>query len=194
MPPDSTGLFHGVRNVFLDRDGVINRKAPEGQYVTRWQDFEILPGVVEAIVKLNAADLMTFMVTNQRGIALGLYTRGDLLNIHGELQQLLSAHHAHIDAIYYCPHDKIGCECRKPRPGMLQEAFRQYPQAAPENSVLIGDSLSDIECGTSLSMRTIFISSGDPNLQKPGAAMAAGRATAVSNSLLHAVTEHLGIR
>jgi D-glycero-D-manno-heptose 1,7-bisphosphate phosphatase len=86
--------------VFLDRDGVINRKAPEGQYVTRWEDFHVLPGVVEGIALLNRAGFCVIVVTNQRCIAKGLMTVADLEKMHQRMSDFLSRAGATIDAIY----------------------------------------------------------------------------------------------
>jgi D-glycero-D-manno-heptose 1,7-bisphosphate phosphatase len=160
-----------LKTVFLDRDGVINRKMPEGQYVTGWQHFELLPGVPEAIARLNQAGLRVLVVTNQRGIALGLYTAEDVRHIHARLQEELAAHGARIDGFYFCPHDKRECNCRKPLPGLFEQAQVDFPEIAPATSLIIGDSLSDIEFGRNLGMRTVFIE-GDKEHQKPGASHA----------------------
>ena len=176
-----------LKTVFLDRDGVINRKMPEGQYVTGWQHFDLLPGVPEAIARLNQAGLRVLVVTNQRGIALGLYTAEDVRHIHAELQRELAAHGARIDGFYFCPHDKRECNCRKPLPGLFEQAQADFPEIAPAASVIIGDSLSDIEFGRNLGMRTVFIE-GDPEHRKAGAERAAELADFVASSLPEAVT------
>jgi D-glycero-D-manno-heptose 1,7-bisphosphate phosphatase len=186
------GLRTVFRTVFLDRDGVLNRKLPEGQYVTGWQHFELLPGVPEAIAQLNQAGLRVLVVTNQRGIALGLYTAADVEHIHSELQALLAksgAHGArspHIDGFYFCPHDKHQCNCRKPLPGLFEQARVQFPEIEPETSLVIGDSLSDIEFGRNLGLTTVFIE-GDPNHQKVGASTASALADLSFPSLPDAV-------
>ncbi len=175
-----------IRNVFLDRDGVLNRKAPEGSYVARWDEFHLLPGVDEAIAQLNRSGSRVFLVTNQRGVALGLYTAADVERLHAQLAERLAASGAHIDGYYYCPHDKNSCSCRKPMPGMFEQAFAAFPGVEPGESVMIGDSLSDIEAGRALGMRTIFIE-GEPERRKPGAEKAATLAEAVCSSLPEAV-------
>jgi D-glycero-D-manno-heptose 1,7-bisphosphate phosphatase len=180
---------HTLTTVFLDRDGVINRKMPEGQYVTAWQYFELLPNVPEAIARLNQAGLKVIVVTNQRGIALDLYTSADVDHIHTQLQLRLAEWDAHIDAFYYCPHDKASCNCRKPLPGLFEQAQAQFPDIAAVSSLIIGDSLSDIQFGSDLGMRSIFIQ-GDESAQqhqKPGAQKAAELANQVSPNLLEAV-------
>src|SRR5580698_7888929 len=158
--------------VFLDRDGVLNRKLPEGAYVSDWAQFEWLPGAVDAIARMNRAGLTVIVVSNQRGIALGRLTG------------------AQLDAIYYCPHDNGQCNCRKPGTGLFEQAMKDFPQVKPENSVVIGDSLSDIQAGQRLGMKTIFIE-GEADRQKLGANTAAATADAVAGSLLEAVQTHL---
>jgi D-glycero-D-manno-heptose 1,7-bisphosphate phosphatase len=165
----------GLHTVFLDRDGVINRKLPEGQYVTAWQHFHLLPGVPEAIARLNQAGLRVIVVTNQRGIALGLYSPSDVDHIHIQLNERLAQSGAHIDGFYFCPHDKGHCNCRKPLPGLFEQAQKDFPEIQPETSLIIGDSLSDIEFGKNLGLKTIFIE-GHSEHQKPGAEKAAGLA------------------
>jgi D-glycero-D-manno-heptose 1,7-bisphosphate phosphatase len=178
-----------LHTVFLDRDGVINRKMPEGQYVTGWQHFHLLPGVPEAIAKLNQAGLRVLVVTNQRGIALGLYAPSDVDHIHVQLNEHLAQSGAHIDGFYFCPHDKRECNCRKPLPGLFEQAQANFPEITPATSLIIGDSLSDIEFGRALGMKTIFIQ-GDEHArqhQKPGAQKAAELADSVVSSLPEAL-------
>lgn len=172
--------------IFLDRDGVLNEKMPEGSYVTAWAEFRLLPGVPEAIARLNRAGLGVIVVSNQRGIALGLYSAADVETIHVNLQKVLGDHGAHIDAFYFCPHDKNQCNCRKPLPGMFEQARRDFPDTSPATSLMVGDSLSDIEFGRRLGMRTAFIE-GDTKLRKDGAEKAAELADRRFGSLGEAV-------
>ena len=181
-----------VRYVFLDRDGVLNRKMPEGAYVTDWAQFQWLTGADEAITRMNRAGVTVILVTNQRGIALGLYTHAQLEHIHANLQRHLARQGARLDAIYYCPHNHGECHCRKPDVGLFEQAMQQFPQANAHNSVVIGDSLSDIRAGQRLGMKTVFIQ-GEADRQKAGSAAAAELAAAVAGSLLQAVEIHLGL-
>ena len=184
-PTDSA--FPGTLvTIFLDRDGVINEKLPEGSYVTRWEQFRLLPGVPQAIARLNRAGLRVIVVSNQRGAALGLYTPADVEAIHARLQQELASIDARIDAFYFCPHDKNKCDCRKPLPGMFQQAQRDFPGIEPTTSVMIGDAAVDVEFGRGIGMRTIFIDC-DPSLQKPGTREAGNQADARFPSLAVAV-------
>jgi D-glycero-D-manno-heptose 1,7-bisphosphate phosphatase len=141
---------------------------PEGRYVTSWNDFHLLPGVPEAIARLNRAGLRVVVVSNQRGIALGLYTAADVEAIHAAFENLLASQGAHVDGYYYCPHDNGQCNCRKPLPGLFEQAAAQFPEIRAEASALIGDSLSDIEFGRRLGMLTVFLE-GDAERRKSGA-------------------------
>jgi D-glycero-D-manno-heptose 1,7-bisphosphate phosphatase len=160
-------LSRHMKTVFLDRDGVINDKMPEGRYVTSWAEFHLLPGVAEAIAKLNRAGFRVVVVSNQRGISLGLYTAADVLSIHSALQNLLSSHGAHVDGFYFCPHGRGECNCRKPLPGLFEQAVAEFPEITAATSVMIGDSKSDMEFGRRLGMTVVFID-GDPKRQNPG--------------------------
>ena len=146
-----------LATVFLDRDGVLNDKMPEGRYVTTWDEFHVLPGVPEAVVRLNQAGLRVIVVSNQRGIALGLYTAAGLEAIHAAFQRILSDNGAHIDAFFICPHHVGECDCRKPLPGLFNQAAAQFPAISAATSVMIGDSLVDMEFGRGLGMATILI-------------------------------------
>ena len=155
--PESTSGWHGLRTVFLDRDGVINQKMPEGSYVRSPAELKLLHGAAEAIAHLNRAGLRTIVVSNQRGIALGLYTAADVLAIQAAIEERLALDGARLDGFYFCPHDKGECNCRKPLPGMFEQAVADHPDISAAASVMIGDSLSDMEFGHRLGMRTILI-------------------------------------
>src|SRR6266478_3033211 len=140
---------------FLDSDGVINRKPPEGQYVTRWEELQFLPGVSEAIILLTGAGYSFFVVTNQRGVAKGLPTQDDLESIHLRMCQELADAGAVITKVYYCPHEKQPpCSCRKPAPGMLLTAARDH-ESKLSSSWMIGDSDIDVEAGKNAGCKTI---------------------------------------
>ncbi|WP_233581495.1 HAD-IIIA family hydrolase [Acidipila sp. EB88] len=178
--------YRGIQTVFLDRDGVLNRKAPEGEYVSRWDLFHPLPGIEEALHRLNVAGIAVYVVTNQRGVALGLYTTRDVEHLHARLQEDLRAHDARVDGFFYCPHDKGVCDCRKPKTGLFEQARALHPEIDYATSLMVGDSVSDIEAGQRAGMRTIFIE-GEPERQKPGADRGRTLADAVSTSLGAAV-------
>ena len=151
-----------LNTVFLDRDGVLNEKMPEGSYVRSLDDFHILPGVPDAIGSLNRAGMRVIVISNQRGISLGLYTAGDVDAIHGGFQKVLANHGAHIDAFFICPHDREQCNCRKPLPGLFEQAAAKFPGISAASSVMIGDSLVDIEFARSLRMTAILIDNAGP--------------------------------
>ncbi len=183
--------FANINFVFLDRDGVLNRN-PVGAFVTSWEQFDVLPGVEQAIAQLNRSGRKVIVATNQRGIALGLHSEADLRAMHNRLRKHLADHGAWLDAIYYCPHDNGQCNCRKPQTGMFEQAFQDFPGAAAGNSVMVGDSLVDIEAASRMGMRSIFIA--DPAARpRPDAARAAALATACTASLLDFVTQYLSL-
>jgi D-glycero-D-manno-heptose 1,7-bisphosphate phosphatase len=175
-----------LRAVFLDRDGVLNEKMPEGRYVTSWDDFHALPGVAEAVARLNRAGLRVVVVSNQRGIALGLYTAADVEAIHAAFQELLNGQGAHVDAFFVCPHGRGQCNCRKPLPGLFEQAAAEFPEITAATSVMIGDTRSDMEFGRRLGMTTILLT-GDPEHRNPGAQAAGELADLRFPSLVEAV-------
>jgi len=175
-----------LRTVFLDRDGVLNKKMPEGQYVRSWDEFHLLPGVVEAIGKLNRRGIRVIVVSNQRGVALKLFATADVEAIHTHLKELLASHGAHIDAFYFCPHEKGQCNCRKPLSGMFEQAVAEFPDISAAAALMIGDSYSDIEFGARLGMQTILIES-DAESQLPDAERARALAGQRFSSLAEAV-------
>jgi D-glycero-D-manno-heptose 1,7-bisphosphate phosphatase len=147
--------FQNVRYVFLDRDGVINRKPPEGKYIAQWSDVEFLPGAEAAIAALNRSGRRVVVVSNQRGVALGYYTsgrcRGASCANAGAPGQ---AGRARGCVLLLSARQERDCDCRKPGTGMFLQAFRDLasggsPAASASNSVVIGDSLSDIEAARS---------------------------------------------
>jgi D-glycero-D-manno-heptose 1,7-bisphosphate phosphatase len=144
--------------VFLDRDGVINRKAPEGEYIERWDEMVILPGVGDAIKRLNEAGYRVIVVTNQRGVARGKVKLSEVDHIHEQLIRGLAKKGATIDNVYYCPHDlDKKCECRKPEPGMLRRAVDEF-DIEMRLSWMVGDSAVDVLAGQRAGCRTVLIS------------------------------------
>jgi len=145
------------RAAFLDRDGVINRKPPEGQYVTRWEELHFLPGVAGAIARLNQTGFRVIVVSNQRCIAKGLVTGADMDAMHTRMCSEMAAAGAIIDAVYYCPHEKVPqCSCRKPAPGMLLSAAHDH-QIDLAASWMIGDCEIDIAAGRNAKCKTALI-------------------------------------
>jgi D-glycero-D-manno-heptose 1,7-bisphosphate phosphatase len=150
---------------FLDRDGTINEKAADGDYVTHPDQLRLLAGAAGAIRSLNDADVLVIVVTNQRGIALGRMTEGDLEAIHARLRQLLDqSAGARVDEFFFCPHEDDECDCRKPAPGMLQAAYQRFPGIELAGSVLIGDAASDVEAGRRFGVRSLLLGRDAPSL------------------------------
>ena len=112
---------------FLDRDGVINRKATNGTYVTSWSDFVFLPGVANALKALRRLGMRLIVVTNQRGVALGAMSADELATIHDRMSAALSDAGAPLDAVFVCPHEKGTCVCRKPEIGLFLQARDRFP-------------------------------------------------------------------
>ncbi len=143
--------------VFLDRDGVINRKAPEGEYITRWEEMEFLPNIAEGIAVLIDAGFCVIVISNQRCVSKGLLTMSDLESINRRMCQKLAAAGAVITDAYYCPHDKRPpCNCRKPAPGMILKAASDH-DIDLVRSWMVGDSNSDVEAGKKAGCRTARI-------------------------------------
>jgi D-glycero-D-manno-heptose 1,7-bisphosphate phosphatase len=140
-----------VRGAFIDRDGVI---IEERGYVYRIEDFALLPGSAAALRQLQQAGFRLVVVTNQSGIARGLYTEDDYQAFTQHLQAQLLAEAVRLDALEYCPHlpqatlarYRLDCDCRKPRPAMLQRAAARL-QIDMAESILVGDRITDIEAG-----------------------------------------------
>jgi D-glycero-D-manno-heptose 1,7-bisphosphate phosphatase len=148
-----------LRFVFLDRDGVLNRRSPGKRYVTTPEDLELLPGVREGLSLLSANAYGIVIVTNQQGVARGELSNEALAAVHDELRRQVSGVATILD-ILVCPHSELeGCPCRKPRPGMLLEAARRH--AIPlERSFFVGDNPTDVAAGHAAGTRTIFV--GEP--------------------------------
>jgi D-glycero-D-manno-heptose 1,7-bisphosphate phosphatase len=130
--------------VFLDRDGVINRDSPA--YIKDWNEFEFLPGSLEALQRLAAADFVTIIISNQSAVNRGLMSLETLLDIHQRLKDAVAIGGGHIADVFFCPHrPDEGCDCRKPKPGLIMQACRSHKIEVKE-TVMIGDSAKDIEC------------------------------------------------
>jgi D-glycero-D-manno-heptose 1,7-bisphosphate phosphatase len=147
------------RCVFLDRDGVINRKAPPHEYIRKWKDFHFIPAVVDWIRIFNALGFLVIVATNQRGVALGRIDPQELSRIHENMRKSLLVRGARIDDIFCCPHDTGCCECRKPKPGMVLQAAAKWRISIPD-SILIGDSPSDQELAVRCGLHFVGVADG----------------------------------
>jgi D-glycero-D-manno-heptose 1,7-bisphosphate phosphatase len=151
MYPDKTWTL------FLDRDGVINQRKTD-VYVLKPDDFIWTIDAPLSISKLSKVFGITFIVTNQQGIAKGLMTENDLKQIHEKLLQGIRNAGGRIDHIYHCPALKgSGSLYRKPLPGMALQARRDFPEIDFKKSVMVGDTISDMKFGKNLKMKTILI-------------------------------------
>lgn len=143
--------------VFLDRDGVINKRPKKADYVKTWAEFEFLPGAIEAIRILNSKGYKIFALSNQPGIARGMLTEKDLSIIHNNMQKELKKHGARIDGMYFCPHGwNEGCHCRKPKPGLLLQASKEHLIDLTK-TIFIGDDERDIVAGKSVGCKTFLV-------------------------------------
>lgn len=143
--------------LFLDRDGVINVRTP-GDYVKTVAEFDLIPGVAEAIARLSRHFNPIVVVTNQAGIGKGLMSEADLADIHRHMIALLTQAGGRVDLVLYCPHTPgEGCDCRKPGVGMPLEAARWLGPIDYSAAWMVGDSASDIEMGLALGMHTALI-------------------------------------
>lgn len=141
---------------FLDRDGVVNEKAPEHQYITTWSDFRFKEGVFEALRLLREQDYKVVIITNQRGIARKIMTEESLLDIHRRMCLELKQKGARIDGIFYCPHENGVCQCRKPDIGLFLQAEKHFDVNKKE-SFMIGDSITDMQAGEQYGVRSYFL-------------------------------------
>ncbi|MGH7847517.1 MAG: HAD-IIIA family hydrolase [Candidatus Binatia bacterium] len=143
--PLTAEFFKRRKTVILDRDGVLNRKPPRARYVRSWNDFEWLPGAQTALRLLHESGYRVIVVSNQAGIARGAMTEADLTDIHQRMKCEAAVAGGEIGAVYYCAHDwDGGCDCRKPRPGMLFQAQRDL-HLDLSRTLFIGDDDRDGE-------------------------------------------------
>jgi len=143
--------------LFLDRDGVINRRLP-GDYVKTPDEFEILPGVCEAMKIFSELFGKIIVVSNQQGIGKGLLSADDLDKVNGKMNELINAAGGRLDAVFYAP--MLASEkhiMRKPRIGMGLAARKRFPEIRFRKSIMAGDSLSDMQFGRCLGMTTVLI-------------------------------------
>ncbi len=146
----------------LDRDGTLNTKAPEGEYVVHPDALVLLPGAAAAVRALNQAAVPALLVTNQRGVARGLMTAADLDAVQERLAALLAAEGAHLDGWYACPHEP-GCDCRKPLPGLARRAAAEHGLDLGSCAV-IGDAASDVGLARAVGATAVRLASGpDPS-------------------------------
>ena len=146
---------------FLDRDGVLNE---DRGYVHRWEDFAFLPGVIDALRRLQQKGYLLVVITNQSAVARGLCAETDVLALHERMRAFLHGQGIELAGIYYCPHHPQGsvarytraCACRKPEPGMILRAAREHGIDL-SRSLLVGDKLSDLEAGRAAGLPSLYL-------------------------------------
>jgi len=144
--------------VFLDRDGVINENRDD--YVKTWDEVRLLPGALEAVARRAATPFRIVLVTNQSPIGRGILTTEQMEAINRRLIEEIEARNGRIDGVYCCPHrPDDGCDCRKPRPGLLLRAARELDLQL-DRSYLIGDAVSDVEAAMAAGCQPILVLSG----------------------------------
>ncbi len=149
-----------MKTVILDRDGVINRNPPSWGYVCNWNEFYFLPNALEAIRGLTQKGIRIFIATNQAGIGRGIFTETQLTEIHSKMLIEIEDAGGNIDKIYYCPHHpEAGCECRKPKPGMLLQAAHEH-HFDVSTTFFIGDSIRDIQAAQNAGASPILVLTG----------------------------------
>lgn len=149
-----------IKLIILDRDGVINKDSPE--YIKSPQEWQAIPGSLEAIVKLNQAGLRVCITTNQSGVGRGYFSLNMLEQIHKKLLTQLAKQGGTIDAIFFCPHlPQDNCICRKPKPGLYQKALNYFSVKA-EESIVVGDTLRDVEPARDLGSSSVLVETGHP--------------------------------
>ena len=147
------------RAIFLDRDGVINK---EVSYLSNPDDFEFIPGSIEALKILKQKGFLLIVITNQAGIARSYFTEKILKSIHDKMNSILKRNDVELDDIFFCPHHPNftgECDCRKPKPGMILKAKQKY-NIDLQNSFMVGDTLIDIEAGLAAGCKTVLVLTG----------------------------------
>ncbi len=147
------------RLVVLDRDGVINRESPD--FIRSPADWVPLPGSIEAIGELTRAGFTVLVASNQSGVGRGLFSAGTLAAIHGRMTAAIEAAGGRLGGIYVCPHrPEDGCDCRKPRPGLLRQIAAEFGEPLAGVPV-IGDSWRDLEAAWAVGARAILVRTGN---------------------------------
>ena len=147
-----------LQAIFLDRDGVINQERAD--YVKSWDEFQLLPNVLDALQQLATLHIPICVVTNQSAVARGYLSAADLDEIHNRLASLAEAHGGHIDAFFVCPHHPDdACDCRKPKPGLLYQAARHFDLDLTR-CLFIGDTYTDYLAARAAHCNAILVTSG----------------------------------
>ena len=176
--------------VFLDRDGTL---IEESGYLDRLDLLRVFPWTADAIRLLNRAGFATVVITNQGAIGRGIIDEPFLHQVHAAIDARLALGRARIDAYYFCPHHPAAvdeqhrqpCRCRKPAPGMIEQACRDL-QIDPHRSVMVGDRWLDVACGQAAGARSVLLRTGH-GAHEAGHPPAGAHADAILNNLMEAV-------
>ncbi len=152
------------RVIFLDRDGVINQYPGYGNYVTNWREFKFIPGSIEGIRKLTEKGFKIFVISNQAGVAKGLFSQEDLENINANMLKRVRKVGGNILGIYYCTHlSGANCGCRKPNLGLLKKALAEN-KLKPDVSFFVGDSFQDMGAARNFGAKSVLVLSGSEKI------------------------------
>ena len=178
------------RTLFLDRDGVINRH-PEHHYVRTWDEFYFCPGTLEALTFLSKYFSHIIVITNQQGIGKGLMTEEDLASIHDNMRKSITVMGGRIDAIFHCPDLRTMEEnCRKPSSEMALRAKSRFPGIVFEDSIMVGDQMTDIAFGRQLGMTTVLVENDHVSIPADKATMVDYRYKDLKDFADHYLTRH----
>jgi D-glycero-D-manno-heptose 1,7-bisphosphate phosphatase len=151
--------------IFFDRDGTLNEDIG---YLFEFEKFKWIDGAIDTIKFCNENNYLAIVITNQSGVARGFYTEADIRKLHERMNEDLKKYKARIDDFFYCPHHpnaviekyRIDCECRKPKSKMLEDACGKY-NIDKSKSLMIGDSIRDVECAENAGIRGILFEGGN---------------------------------
>lgn len=147
------------KTIVLDRDGVINKDSPH--YIKNPDEWQAIPGSLQAIAELNRAGFLIAIATNQSGLARGLFDESQLSAIHEKFYRELEGLGGHVDGLFFCPHHPDdGCGCRKPGVGMLEQIENQFG-CSLEGMPFVGDSLKDIQAALAYKMKPVLVRTGN---------------------------------
>lgn len=147
-----------LQAIFLDRDGTLNRE--RGDYVKSWQEYEWLPGALSALAQIANLQLPILVITNQSAIGRGILSLDELNCVHAQARAEAQAWGGRIDEFFVCPHaPDAGCDCRKPKPGLLLAAAAQYDLDL-ERCVFVGDSITDMQAAIAAGCAAILVRTG----------------------------------
>jgi histidinol-phosphate phosphatase family protein len=158
--------------IFLDRDGVIN-KDPAGWtkhgYVTCWENFQFLPGVLGALKNLSDEGYESVIISNQQGVGKGYFTREDLDNVTAEMSRVIEKAGGNVTRTYYCTHAKEeNCECRKPKKGLFHIAQEELGIQDFGGKFFVGDTERDMQAGKEVGLKTVLVLSGKSSREDAG--------------------------